>query len=307
MPERFQDVVTAQHPVLVLGIGLLGFSAGVALLMAGGSRTLDSTAFIRSDGFRVWAAAIGIQTGFWAIVVGPLWVELARVWRRTTMGRTSIVVLAGLLGLIVVALPFVSSAGDIEWPLWGQQFKIRALTVTGGVLVGVPALCGIALVQEQIRHRDLQPMQNEDVTTALTARGEMLRFLGIAGAVIGLAVLAAGALHRATVPRFVGADEFTQDAILLYGAFFTGLLILVYAPAYLALKQFDLRIRDHYFPDTQMPRPDEDSFRDWLDKRTKLETVLQLDVTPMQRLQTSLFILAPLLSAIIPALLPTLR
>jgi hypothetical protein len=306
MPERSPDAAATQHPVLVVGLGCLGFGAGVGLLLAGGNRTVDSTNFIATDGFRVWAAVIGIQTAFWAIVVGPLWVELARVWRRTTMGRASMLVLAGVLGLVVVALPFASTAGRIGWPLWGHQVKTTVLTIVGGVLVGVPALSGIGLVQERIRVRDAQPVTDADVPMALEARAELLRFLGIAGAVIGLAVLAAGALHRASVPIFVKETDFTQDAILLYGAFFTGLLSLVYAPAYLVLKRFDLRIRDHYFSAARMPSPNEVSFEDWLDKRAKLESILRLDDTPMRQLQTSLFILAPLLSAVIPALLPTL-
>jgi hypothetical protein len=45
-------------------------------------------------------------------------------------------------------------------------------------------------------------------------------------AVIGLAVLAAGALRKATVPEFVASREFPQEGILLYGASFTGLLLL---------------------------------------------------------------------------------
>jgi hypothetical protein len=39
-------------------------------------------------------------------------------------------------------------------------------------------------------------------------------------------------------------------------------------------------------------------------RRTTLETLLQLNVTPSQQLQASLFILAPLLSAVITALVP---
>jgi hypothetical protein len=143
------------------------------------------------------------------------------------------------------------------------------------------------------------------VAAALEARSRALRFLSVAGAVIGLAVLAAGALRKATVPEFVAAREFPQEAILLYGAFFTGLLLLVYGPAHAALKGLGVRILDHYFPLSEMPAPDADSFKGWLDRRTTLETLLQLNVSPAQQLQASFFILAPLLSAVITtALVP---
>ena len=90
----------------------------------------------------------------------------------------------------------------------------------------------------------------------------------------------------------------------MYGAFFTGLLVLVYVPAHLGVKRFGLKIRDHYFPLWRMRDPSADSFKGWLDKRTTLETLLQLNVTPMQQLQASLFILAPLLSAVVTSLIP---
>jgi hypothetical protein len=65
-----------------------------------------------------------------------------------------------------------------------------------------------------------------------------------------------------------------------------------------------VRIRDRYFPPSQMPAPDDDVFKGWLDKRTTLETVLQLNVTPSQQLLASLFILAPLISAVLTSLVP---
>jgi hypothetical protein len=293
-----------QHPVWVLLLGLGGFLAGVGLLLLGGVRTDRSKDFVESTGFAVWATTIGVQTAFWVIAAGPLWADLATVWRRGRLGRSATVVLAAALVLILVVFPLFSVAGKIPWPLWGHQTKTRALTIIGGLVVGVPALSGIALVQQQVRRRETEPIDDEDVRAAIEARPEMLRFLSVAGAVIGLAVLAAGALRKATVPAFVRESDFPQEGILLYGAFFTGLLLLVYVPAHLALKRQGLRIRDHYFPLSQLPDPDADSFKGWLDKRTTLETFLQLNVTPTQQLQASLFILAPLLTAVITSLIP---
>jgi hypothetical protein len=305
MPRGSPDRPTPwQHPVWVLLLGLGGFLAGIGLLLLGGFQTDRSKAFVESTGFAVWATTIGVQTAFWVIVAGPLWAGLATVWRRTRLGRSAMVAIAAALVLILIVFPLFSLAAEIPWPLGGHQLKTRALTIIGGLLVGVPALSGIALVQEQVRRRETEPIDNEDLRVALEARTEMLRFLYVAGAVIGLAVLAAGALRKATVPAFVPEGDFPQEGVLLYGAFFTGLLLLVYVPAHLALKRLGLKIRDHYFPLFRMPEPDADSFKSWLDKRTTLETLLQLNVTPSQQLQTSLFILAPLLSAVVTSLIP---
>ena len=84
------------------------------------------------------------------------------------------------------------------------------------------------------------------------------------------------------------------------------LLTLVYVPAHLTLKRLGVAIREHYCPLARMPHPTADGFTSWVDRRTTLENLLQLHVSPAQQLQASLLILAPLLSAVITAVLPTL-
>jgi hypothetical protein len=267
-------------------------------------RTARSEEFTQTTWFAVWAVSIGVQTAYWAVVAGPLWSDLAVVWRETQAGRYAVLTLAGALVLILIVFPLLSAAADVSWPLWGHNMKTRALTIIGGLVAGVPALSGIALIQRRLSRQATEPMEEEDGPVAIQARSQILRFLSVAGAVIGLAVLAAGALRKATVPDFVADSKFPQEGILLYGAFFTGLLLLVYVPAQLALKRLGVQIRNHYFPLSEMPAPDSDSFKGWLDRRTALEAFLQLSVTPSQQLQASLFILAPLISAVIGSLVP---
>jgi hypothetical protein len=304
LPAPTSSPAPWRHPVWLLLIGIGGFLFGIGLLFLGSGQTARSGEFVRTTGFVVWAASIGAQTAYWAVIAGPLWADLAAVWRQAKPGRAAMVTLAGTLAVIVIALPLFSAAARVSWPLWGHTMKIRALTIIGGLVAGVPALSGIALVQRQAGERATGRIGEDDVAAALEARSQILRFLSVAGGVIGLAVLAAGALRKATVPEFVANDDFPQEGILLYGAFFTGLLLLVYGPAHAALKRLGVRIRDHYFPLSEMPAPDADSFKGWLDRRITLETLLQLNVTPGQQLQASLFILAPLLSAVITALVP---
>lgn len=292
-----------RHPVWLFLIGIGGFLIGVGLLLLGSDHTRESQEFVQTTGFAVWTASIGVQTAYWAVIAGPLWVDLIAVWRQAPPGRYAMLTLAGALALILIVLPLFSITARVSWPLWGHSMKIRSLTIIGGLIVGVPALSGIALVQRQVIEREAGPIGKEDVPAALQARSQILRFLSVAGAVIGLAVLAAGALRKATVPPgFISDTEFPQEGILMYGAFFTGLLLLVYVPAHLALKRLGLQIRDQFFPLAQMPDPDSDSFKGWLDKRSTLEALLQLNVSPSQQLQASLFILAPLISAVITSL-----
>jgi hypothetical protein len=198
LPAPTRSPAPWRHPVWLLLIGIGGFLFGIGLLLLGSGRTARSQEFVRTTGFVVWAASIGAQTAYWAVIVGPLWADLAAVWRRAKPGRAATLTLAGVIAAIVIALPLVSAG--VSGPLWGHTPKIRALTVIGGLLVGVPALSGIAMVQRQASELAREPIGEDDVAAALEARSRILRFLSVAGAVIGLAVLAAGALRKATVP-----------------------------------------------------------------------------------------------------------
>lgn len=78
----------------------------------------------------------------------------------------------------------------------------------------------------------------------------------------------------------------------------------MHVPAHLPLRRLGTKIRDTYFPLSQIPAPDDDAFKGWSDQRTNLETVLQLNITPSQQLLANLFILAPLISAVLTSFVP---
>lgn len=80
-----------------------------------------SQVFVRTTGFVVWAASIGAQTAYWAVIAGPLWADLAAVWRRAKPGRAATLTLAGVIAAIVIALPLVSAAAGVSWPLWATH------------------------------------------------------------------------------------------------------------------------------------------------------------------------------------------
>ena len=164
-----------------------GFLAGVGLLLLGAFQTKTSADFVRSASFGVWAAIIGAQTAFWAVVAGPLWTDLMLAWRRARVGRSTTLALSGVLVLILIVLPIVSSAARISWPLWGHQMKVRGLTIAGGLLAGVPALSGISLLHQQLERRRIERAIGEEVRAAIEARKELLRYLSVAGGVIAAA------------------------------------------------------------------------------------------------------------------------
>ena len=108
LPAPTRNPAAWRHPVWLLLIGIGGFLFGVGLLFAGSGRTARSEEFVGTTGFAVWAAAIGAQTAYWAVIAGPLWADLAAVWRRARTGRAATLALAGAIAVIVIGIRFVA-------------------------------------------------------------------------------------------------------------------------------------------------------------------------------------------------------
>jgi hypothetical protein len=293
------------NPIVVVVLAILGAGGSVLLLLINADATTSSARFIQSAGFPLWAAVIAAQTAVWAVITVPLWREIISTY-RATKPSWSIWLVPAFVVAALVALAVLSPAREAPWPLWGHHLKAWTLTAAAAIGVGVPAIFGIAIVQDRVRRHEPAKLTERDIERALDARAQMKRFLGTAGAVISLAVLASGALRLATVPEFIKESKFPASSVLLYGAFFTALLLIVYVPAYLSLRRLCLDIREHFFPVETMPPPTSAEFSAWVDGRNRLDTLTQVNVTAGQQVQASVFILAPLLSGLLGALLPAL-
>lgn len=293
------------NPIVVVALAVLGAVGSVLLLHIDADATARSAAFADSAGFPPWAALMATQTAMWAVVTVPVWREVVSTYRATDPSPW-IWLAPGFVVAALAALAVTSPARGFDWPLYGHHLKVWTLTAAAAAGVGVPALFGISLVQDRVRRHEPEKMTTRDIEMALDARDQMKRFLGVAGAVIGLAVLATGGLRRATVPNFMDEQQFPASAVLLYGAFFTALLVLVYVPAYLSLRRFCLDIRERYFPVKEMPAPTTAEFAAWIEGRNRLDTLTQVNVTVSEQLRAAIFLLAPLLSGLIGALVPAL-
>jgi hypothetical protein len=95
-------------------------------------------------------------------------------------------------------------------------------------------------------------------------------------------------------------SAFPKEHLLRYGAYFSLILALVYAPVYQRLVATGRRLLDDACP------ADEPVSRDWetsYDKRKKLEELLELGVTTSGSFRAAVAITAPLVSSIVGLLL----
>lgn len=294
-------------PLWVLVLVVLGAGIGIGLVLVGPSGDRGHQGFIRAPGFPLWLATIAVQTALWTVVAPTLWREIVDLHRATGPAR-SLLALPALLTAALVLLVFARPRPDgPDSPLWAHQPKMAVLTLVAAVGVGLPALHGIALVHDRVRRHRPGGLTPADLVVAVVAQDYIRRYLATAGTVIGLAVLAAGALRRAVLLYDPGGEQAAHvpaESVLLYGAFFTALLLVVYVPAHLSLQRLCLDLREFHFPIAQMPSPTSAAFKDWVEGRDRLDAMTHAQVTPLQQLQSGVFILTPLLSAVVAGLLP---
>lgn len=290
------------NPLVVLLLAVVGAS-GAVLLLRLGSSTTRSEDFINSSGFVPWAAVVAVQAAFWLVVAVPLWREVVHAYTRARPSHTIWVIPAVFL-LLLAVLAVRSPARGLNWPLDGHHVKVWILTGAAAIGVGLPAIFGICVVQDQVRRHTPGALDTSDIRLAVDARAQTKRFLGLAGAAVGLAVLASGALQRAVVPQFIDETKFPASAVLLYGAFFTTILTVVYLPAHLSLRRLCADLREMWYPMTTMPSPTDDEFGEWHEGRKRIDGLTQFDLTVSQQLQAAIFVLTPLLSGILGSLIP---
>jgi hypothetical protein len=120
------------------------------------------------------------------------------------------------------------------------------------------------------------------------------------GALIGGITLATGALRNAATAIEGNKQIIPPEVVLVYGAYFTVLVALVYAPTYVTLQTTGRNLQDSVLP---MPSPASQEWETWCKKRQGLEEVLRLEKGGTQSFQTSFAILAPLAGSIISILL----
>jgi hypothetical protein len=287
----------------VLLLALVGAAGAVLLLLIGAPSTTTSQEFVHSQGFIPWASLIAVQGAFWIVVAVPLWREVLDTY---TAAKPSPAILAvpAILFLAYGVISVVSRSHVTAYPLAGHTAKLWILTGIAGIGVGIPAIFGICLVQDRVRRHTPSALDTSDIRLAVNSRAQTKRFLGLAGATIGLAVLAAGALQKALVPQFVPATQLPSSWVVLYGAQLTAILVIVYLPAHLSLRRLCADLRETWYPMADMPRPTADEFADWLDGRKQLDGLTQLDMTVSQHLQAAVFVLTPLLSGLLSSLIP---
>jgi hypothetical protein len=279
-------------------LGFIGFGVGVGIILWRAQSTPDSQRFISSPEFFVWLLLIGAQTALWFAIVIPL-VEL---WRTLSFDKR-ILPKCGLY-LLGVMLLFAESkySRPVVHPLAYQTLKMPLISFIGSI-AGTLAIVGIWLVQAASERMECRlesgAEHTKEVKIFLDLQTKLERFLLAAGIIIGAATLATGGLRNATL-AYEKTAPFPRENVLLYGMFFSGLLALIYVPAYASLSAVRSALHDAMVP---IPETPPDSWNGWYSDRKAVGELLQVQSGPIASFTNGVSILTPLAASLVAILL----
>jgi hypothetical protein len=126
--------------------------------------------------------------------------------------------------------------------------------------------------------------------------------LAALGAVIALSTLTTAAFRTAILAAYPGhAHDFPVAGVLLFGAWFTGILALVYVPPSERLRRHAQALVDEAFP---IPDQFDGDWQQQLQRRRDLTSALRIDETSQNSIQNALIIGSPLITSALTLLIP---
>jgi hypothetical protein len=294
---------TKIFPIILLVV--CGLSFGIALILFQARSTPESEAFIQTVEFGVWLFMVALTCLMMFTTPFILARDLKQLWvyRR---GHEADLIFSVLSLALLFFVPYIYTnflgEGKITYPLAYHSIKVIILFILGFLLVALPGALGIWLIRLGLIAEFQHPTVEANTIKDFLHDREMLqRFLLILGTLVALTTLMTSSLRNAVIVAGASTPEnFPVIGSLIYGAYFTLVLIILYFPAYSQLLESGRRVRDVYCP---LPLPDTAEWEKVLARRKVLEDTLQLNQSVQQNLQTGIIVLAPMLSGILSVLL----
>ena len=261
----------------------------------------------RPDGrLAVWELVVTASVVVW-IVLGVFGARMLRdletvpdvtSWRRI-VGRAS-GYFAAVYGAVAFPLVFMGLTGlGNPTILAGQQWKNVVLHLAGAIAI-LPLL--IVVKQIELHAHDDAAWSPGAHTIARISRLRRSLHLATAalGAIVALAVIGTGALRDAVAAAHL--EPMPDTLVLVYGAWYTGVVAAIYLPAFGAIERQATRILDEV---AQLPDPSPASAQKFSERvayRAQVAQQLGLEGNARQNLEGLVVVMSPLIGAVLTRL-----
>jgi hypothetical protein len=275
---------------------VMAFAAGAALAWV----PLSSAPlpFRDTPTYPVWGFLIAAVCGSCPIV----WSHGRRALAQLPARRPFILEALGY-GLCVVALIVTTAVvGAVAFshvrpvgtlPYLPQRFEIVYLAVALAVAPSVMAMSRVGGARLR---------GNGRVPDLVAWRAILQSQLAALGALIALSTLTTAAFRNAILAAFPGrAHDFTAEGVLLFGAWLTVILALIYVPPSEQLRRHAQALVDEAFP---IPDHFDGDWQQQLQRRRDLAAALRIDETSQNSIQNALIIGGPLITSALTLLIP---
>jgi hypothetical protein len=305
------EVQTDESPgawtlVILLAVATLGVLLGRSLVLG----APDAARFTPANEgtLELWAALVGVVCGYGLVALGVMtrWAwQVLRIFRPgIPSGSVVRWLLAILLTLSAVALVTHGiPAGTVNGrPVHLFSHQITGFTIAGGIST-IPGLVGFLALRSLARNNSQWDEKPKcQILMAIHLRHHLRRLLGTFGLFLALYVVVT-ATRRQLVLGFYKDAIYPQNYALLIGLLLAVVLALFHVSATMAINWRCERLLDEYAP---IPSPHADDISTPLKRRQDLATFLGADSSWQQTFQNGVFVLAPLLTALIGTVVPKL-
>jgi hypothetical protein len=213
--------------------------------------------------------------------------------KKEALGYGVSAAILAAISLVVNAAVYRHARPVVTLPYIPARFDIVFL---GVVFAIAPSILAMFRVGSATRHSDVR------AADLVAWRAILQSQLAALGAVIALGTLTTAAYRTAGLAAFPShAPDFPVIDVLLFGAWFTGVIAMVYVPPSERLRRRAQALVDEAFP---IPDRFEGDWQQKLQGRRDLTSALRIDETSRNAIQNALIIGSPLITSALTLLIP---
>ena len=316
---KTKDYPRLLSPLYVILSGSLGMLITFVIFFYKFPNASDKVglAFVSRPEYIIWVFLHSILSCVTTITIVPLWGMLLGftsdqlITEKSDENRTIInnLVLSGIIltAIIFAVLGLITSLSsvyfDVESYIPSNLFPRFYFIYGYTTLSSLPALLGILSIHTATQKISTKiDFPNQTKKELFNLRGNLLEYrsllqvyLLIAGIILSLASIT-GVGYRAIFVglKADGIENFPVSHALIFGLFFTVLLLLVYIPVHLTLTETCRKLRDAICPITSI-----ETLQEVMHLRKQLDEMLQINVDIMSSFKHGFMALAPFVSSLL--------